>query len=452
MSIIKKQEAAVEVISHDVTPLTVNTDARAYARLGWFIVLAGVVGFLVWASFAPLDKGSPLSGTVMKEGNRKAVQHLQGGIVQDILVKDGDHVEVGQVLVRMNPVQFRSALDITQVQYISARVTEARLEAELAGKQSVVLPDTLREFKDNVHTVDALALQNQLIASRRLSLQNELSTLDESIAGLRAQIKGVDESRNSKRAQLTMMKEQVDSMAELAKDGFVARNRYLELKRGYEQLLGAIAEDSGTLGRVERQVTETAMRKMLRNSEYQKEVRTQLTDARKEAESLQGRLVSQQFDYGSVELKAPVAGVVVGSNVFTKGGVVSGGAKLMEIVPDDDALVVEGQLAINLIDRIHVGLPVEMSFSAFNTNSTPHIPGTVVTVAADRTVDERTGASYYKVRARVTPEGLKLIAAKKLDVVSGMPVDMFVKTGERTMMSYLLKPVFDRAKSSMTEE
>ena len=452
MNIINKEAAAVEVISHDVAPITVNTDARRYTRMGWLIVLAGVLGFIVWASFAPLDKGSPLSGTVMKEGNRKAIQHLQGGIVQDILVHDGDHVSVGQVLVRMNPVQVKAALDITQSQYISARSMEARLQAELQGKSSVAVPDSLRAQAGDPQVIEAMTLQNQLIAARRLAMQSDLGALDESVAGLQSQIDGVRESRESKKLQLGMLKEQLDSMEDLVRDGLIARNRYLDLKRNYEQMLGAIAEDTGTLGRAQRQINETRMRKAQRQGDYQKEVRTMLVDARKDAETLESRRESQQFDVGSVELKAPVAGVVVGSNVFTRGGVVGAGAKLMEIVPDDDALVVEGQLAVNLIDRIHVGLPVELNLSAFNSNRTPHIPGTVITVAADRTVDERTGAPYYKVRVRVTPEGARLIAAKKLDVVPGMPVDMFVKTGERTMMSYLLKPVFDRVKSSMTEE
>lgn len=452
MEIIKKQEPVAEVISHDVTPLEVNTDDKVYSRLGWFIVLAGVVGFLVWASFAPLDKGSPLQGTVMKEGNRKAIQHLQGGIVQDILVKDGDHVKAGQVLVRMNPTQAQSALDISQVQYITARATEARLQAELAGKHSVALPLGLREYKDAPQTVEAMALQNQLLASRQLSLQSELNAMDESIAGLTLQAKGLQDSRESKKSQLAILKQQIESMSDLAKDGYVARNRFLDVQRNYDQMVGAIAEDTGNLGRTQRQINETQIRKIQRASDYQKDVRTQLADAGREADALQSRIVSQKFDVGSVDVKSPVDGVVVGSNLFTKGGVVGAGAKMMEIVPDNDGLVVEGQLAVNLIDRVHVGLPVEIHFSAFNTNRTPQIPGTVVQVAADRAVDEHTGVPYYKVRARVSADGMKLIKEQKLDVVPGMPADMFIKTGERTMMSYLLKPIFDRAKTSMTEE
>jgi protease secretion system membrane fusion protein len=189
-----------------------------------------------------------------------------------------------------------------------------------------------------------------------------------------------------------------------------------------------------------------------RTQEYQREVRTQLSEVRKEAEALSSRIGAQALQVANTEVKAPADGIVVGSNVFTRGAVVGSGVNLMEIVPTKDALIVEGQLPVNLVDKVHVGLPVELVFSAFNTNKTPHIPGEVVLVAADRTVDERTGNAYYKVRARVTPEGAKLIAAQKLDIVPGMPAELFVKTGERSMMSYLLKPVLDRAHTALSEE
>jgi len=452
MDIIKKQEPAVEVISHDVTPLTVNTDARSYARVGWFIVLAGVVGFLVWASFAPLDKGVPMPGTVTKEGNRKTVQYLQSGIVQDILVKDGDHVKAGQVLVRMNDVQAKSALETSLAQYITARASEARLEAELSGQKNIAFPVALKPYKDDDRTKEAMTLQNELMAARRSSIQSELASYDENISGLQNQVKGYEEGIASKKEQQGFLKEQLDNTRDLAKEGYIARNRLLDLERTYSQVNGSISEDYANLGRVQRQIMETRLRKQQRAEDYQKEVRSQLSDVRREADSLESRLNGQTFDVAMTEVRAPADGVVVGSSVFTKGGVVNPGAKMMEIVPSDDALVVEGQLPINLIDKVHNGLPVELVFSAFNSNRTPHIPGQVIQVAADRSQDERTGTFYYKVRARVTPEGSQMIAAKKLDIVPGMPVEMFVKTGERTMMSYLLKPVFDRSKSAMSED
>jgi protease secretion system membrane fusion protein len=452
VNIVKSQEAATEVITHDVTPLTVDTDAGSYAKVGWAIVVIGFLGFLIWATFAPLDKGVPMSGTVVKESNRKSVQYLQNGIVQDILVQDGDVVKAGQVLVRMNNVQVKSALDITEVQFVSARATEARLLAELAGQSSVALPASLKVYKDQPAVTEAMTLQNQLLQARQGSLRSELGAADENIEGLKLQITGLQQSRDNKKDQLGSLKEQLDNSRELSKEGYLARNRLLELERTYSQTNGAISEDVGNIGRAQRQISELQARKSQRLQDYQKEVRTSLADTQKEADALEGRLDAQKFDVANVEVKSPVAGIVVGSNIFTRGGVVAAGAKMMEIVPTEDALVVEGQLPVNLIDKVRVGMPAELIFSAFNSNRTPHIPGTVIQVSADRSVEERSGQPYYKVRARVSAEGAKLIAEKKLDIQPGMPAEMFVKTGERTMMNYLLKPVFDRAKSSMSED
>jgi protease secretion system membrane fusion protein len=450
MKLLKNDVA--EVISHDVTPLEVNTDARKFSRLGWLIVLLGFGGFLLWGLFAPLDKGVPLSGTVAKESNRKAIQHQTGGTIKEILVKDGDVVKQGQVLVRMNGILAKSAFETTDAQYMTARAAEARLTAERDGLKSIKFPADLEQHRNDPRVADLMALQSQLLTSRQMSLQNELGSVDENIAGLKEQIRGLEESRDSKKTQMGFLKEQLAGMRDLAKEGYVARNRLLDLERTYAQLSGAVSEDIGNIARARRQVLEMGLRKAQRMQDYQKEVRTQLSDTEREAEALSARLEGQKFEVDNVEVKSPVSGTVTSLAVFTQGGVVQPGFKMMEIVPTDDPMVVEGNLAVNLVDRVHPGLKTELIFSAFNANKTPHIPGEVEQVAADRSLDERTGAPYYKVRVRVTPEGQKLIAQHKLDVRPGMPVELFVKTGERTMMNYLLKPIFDRAKSSLTEE
>ncbi|NRR29088.1 HlyD family type I secretion periplasmic adaptor subunit [Oxalobacteraceae bacterium] len=452
MKLMTKQALATDVISHDVSPSTVNTDASAYSKLGWLIILLGVGGFLLWASFAPLDKGVPLSGTVAKESNRKAVQHQSGGTVDEILVKDGDTVKAGQVLVRMNAVMARSQAEMTRGQYFTTRAVENRLEAERDGAKSLGFPPALEKYKADPRVASVLSLQSQLFSSRTSALRDELAAVDENIAGLKSQVKGLEESRESKKAQMGFLKEQLDGMRDLAKDGYVPRSRLLDLERTYAQLSGAISEDIGNIGRAQRQVLELSLRRSQRTQEYQKEVRTTLSDVQKEAEALANRLLAQDLELANNEVKSPADGVVVGLNVFTRGGVVPSGFRLMDVVPTDDALVVEGQLAVNLIDRVHPGLKVELIFSAFNSNKTPHIAGVITQVSADRTVEERTGQPYYKIRARVTPEGARMIAAHKLNIQSGMPVEMFVITGERTMMNYLLKPVFDRSKSAMSED
>jgi membrane fusion protein, protease secretion system len=442
--------AVSDVVAHQVTPLEVNTDASAYSRLGWIIVLAGVGGFLLWAMFAPLDKGVPVSGTVTVASNRKAIQHQTGGTVEDILVKDGDVVKAGQVLVRMNDVQAKSVAEMTRVQYFTARAAEARLIAERDGKKTIAFPPELEKARNDPRVGNNISLQQQLFSSRQSASQNELAAIEENIAGLKSQLHGLQESMENQKQQQMILKEQLNDMRDLAKEGYIARNRVLDLERTYAQVNGAVSENIGNIGRTQRQISELTLRRVQRQQEYQKEVRTQLSDVQKEAEALENRLAGLDHDLNNVLIKAPVDGTVMGMAVFTRGGVIGSGFKMMDIVPSDDPFIIEGQVPVNLIDKIHKDLKVELIFSAFNQNETPHIPGVVTQVSADRLQDPRTGAPYYEMRAKVAPEGMKMIS--KLQVRPGMPVEVFVKTGERSMMSYLLKPIFDRAKTSLTEE
>lgn len=332
-------------------------DETHYARLGWIVLLVGFGGFMLWAMFAPLDKGVSAQGTVITDGQRKVIQPAVSGVIEEILVKDGDHIKAGQLLVRMNDLQ------------VSAQAEGTR----------------------------------------------------ESMAGLKAQIAGLELSIGSQQAQLTFLKEQLGSMRELAKEGYVARNRVLELERTYAQTSGALAENQGNLERARHQLGE-----------------------------LQKKLPAYEFDLANATIESPVDGSVVNLAVFTKGQVVQAGTKLMEISPVNLDLVVEAKVPVMMIDKVHVGLPVEMIFSAFNQRVTPRIPGEVSVVSADRTTDERTGEPYYKIQARVSESGVKLL--KEYQVRPGMPVDVFVITGERTMMNYLLRPLLDRMRTSLGEE
>jgi protease secretion system membrane fusion protein len=448
--VFDKNSDASDVVTHDVSQDPVDTDSTVHTRLGWLIVLAGVGGFLLWACFAPLDKGVPISGNVAVESTRKSVQYLTGGTVDDILVKEGDVVKAGQVLVKMNDVSLKSAAEISRVQYYADLAAKARLLAERDGKPTVTYPKELLDAKTDPRVADDINTQNELFRSRRGALQAELAAADETVAGLKEQQRGYEETRDSTKQQLQILKEQLESMRDLAKDGYVARNRLLDLERTYAQVNGQMSQTIGEIGHIQRQVAEMSLRKVQRQEEFQKEVRGQLVDVNKEADAVSDRLKQQDFDLENVHVRAPVDGTVVSLSVFTRGGVIPPGFRIMDIVPSDDALIVEGQIPVNLIDKVHVGLKADMIFAAFNQNRTPHIPGVVTQVSADRIVDEKTGQGYYKMRAEVSPEGKKLIA--KLNVKAGMPVEVFVNTGERTMMSYLLKPVFDRAKTSMTEE
>lgn len=449
-NVLAKNTGVTDVVAHDVQEDIVNLDSRRHARLGWLIVLAGVGGFLIWACFAPLDKGVPASGFVSVASNRKTIQNYGGGVVDDILVKDGDVVKAGQLLVKMNDTAVKSQVDITRAQYYTDLASRDRLIAERDGKSAITFSPELEKVKSDPRVASAISAQNELFHSRHGAIESEMAASDESIAGLREQQHGLEESRDNTKQQLQFLKEQLEGMRDLAKDGYIARNRLLDAERTYAQVNGALAETAGNIGRAQRQVAEAMLRKVERQQEYQKEVRTQLSDMERDIAGLTSKLKEEDFELAHAEIHAPVDGTVVNVAVFTHGAVVQAASRLMELVPSDDPLIVEGQIPVNLIDKVHVGLQVEMTFSAFNRNQTPHIQGVITQVSADRVVDDKTGMPFYRFRAETTPEGKKALA--HLEVRPGMPVEAFIKTGERTMMSYLLKPVFDRAKTSMTEE
>jgi protease secretion system membrane fusion protein len=428
----------------------VETDETPHTKLGWWIVLAGFGGFILWASFAPLDKGVPISGTVAVASHLQAVQHQTGGTVDSILVKEGDHVKVGQILVRMNAVQIKAQTEITRSQLYTARAVESRLLAERDGKSEIKFPSELLSLQSDPRVANNIIIQNQLFTSRRLALQHEIAALDEGIAGLKVQLRGLEASKVSKNQQLKFLEEQLVNLRDLAKDGFVPRNRVLDLERAYSQLTGEISSDIGNIGRIQRQITELEQRRIQRQQEYQKEVRQQLSDIQREADSLSSRLSGQDFELTNVEVRAPVDGIIVGMNVFTEGGVIGPGFKLMDIVPSDDVLVITGQVPVHLIDKVYVDLQVDLIFSALNQKKTPNIPGTVTQVSADRLTDERSGLPYYNMKAKVTAKGIKQLSDQQIR--AGMPVEIFIKTGERSLMSYLFKPILDRTHSALSEE
>jgi len=452
MELIKNTNTAkrdvAEVLTHPIEPMEVDTDASRWARFGWLVVLFGFGGFMLWALLAPLDKGVPMSGTVAAQSSRQAVQHQSGGTVQEILVRDGDKVKAGQVVARMNSVVAKSAVEMSEAQYLAAIANMGRLIAERDGLKKINFPQELVARRGEPRVAELMSLQDQLLFSRQSALQSELSAADESIAGLRMQVQGLQEGRDSKKEQMALLKEQLGGMRDLAKEGYVARNRLLDLERTYAQLSGSVSEDIGNIGRSQRQIIELTLRKSQRVQEYQKEVRTQLSDMQRQADAEQARLAAQRFELQNVEVRAPASGTVVGKAVFTNGGVIPAGFRMMDIVPEGDPLVVEGHLPVNLVDKVHPGLPVDLIFSAFNQTKTPHIKGELLTVSADRSVDEHTGMPYYVVKVKVSEAGLKQVAEHHMDIRPGMPVELFVKTGERTMMNYLMRPIIDRMQAA----
>lgn len=428
----------------------VNTDARTHTRLGWWLVLGGLGGFVLWALLAPLDQGVPVPGTLTVAGNRKAVQHATGGTIDSILVREGDLVKAGQTLVQMNSVQARTTAQITRVQYLAARSTEARLLAERDGLASVVFATDESAGADPAQVAQAQTAQVLLFGSRRMALRSEVAGIDENIAGLQAMAQALQQSRDSKREQQALLKEQLDNLRELAAEGFVPRHRVLEMERAHVQLASAIADDSGNLARGQRQVAELKLRQVQRQQDFQREVRTSLADVQRDIQALRNRLEALDHELANVQVKAPVDGVVAEVNVSTEGGVVGPGFRMMDILPLSEPLIVEGQVPVDMVDQVRAQMPVELILAAYNQNTTPRVPGVVTQVSPDRMTDEKTGQPYYRIRVTVNPEGIPLM--QRLNVQAGMPVEVFVKTGERTLANYLIRPLRDNLRLSLTEE
>ena len=418
-----------------------------HTRLGWWMILAGLGGFLVWAALAPLDQGVPVTGTVVVAGHRKAVQHQTGGTVERILVREGDTVRAGQVVVSMNNVQARANADITRSQLNAALAAEARLMAERDHKP---LPAGTTTPRADSGGRDAGVAQRQLLETRRRSLQGELSAVDENVAGLSEVNEGLAMSRQAKEQQLRLLKEQLDGARALVQEGFYPRNRLLELEREQAQVRASLSEDVGNLGRNERQISELRVRRALRQEDFQKDVRTQLAALQQEIVGLQSRLRGLEHELANTEVRAPVDGIVADLNIFTEGGVVPAGHRLMDIVPVNEPLVVDAQVPVDAIDSVKVDMPVEIALAAFNQNTTPRVPGTVSRLSVDRTVDEKTGMTFYRMQADVTPQGSEML--RELKVRPGMPVEIFVRTGERSLLNYLLRPFTDKLHNALTEE
>ncbi|EPJ95010.1 HlyD family type I secretion periplasmic adaptor subunit [Pseudomonas psychrophila] len=425
-------------------------DDTRYSRLGWLLMLGGFLGFLGWAALAPLDKGVAVSGKVMVSGHRKVVQHPSGGIVERIDVRDGDKVVAGQVLIRLKETPLLGQAQSLRSQFYGSLASEARLNAERDGALKVTFPTELTTLAAAPEVASNLALQRQLFDSRRQALLLDQQGIHESIAGAEAQLRGVRDSQASKVLQRTAVTEQLQGLRELAREGFIPRNRLLDSERVYAQVLGSISEDYGRIGQLQRQVLEMRLKIRQLAEEYQKEVRTQLADTRVRTEDLRNRLASAEFELANSQLRAPVAGIVVGLDVFTEGGVIKPGQALMEIVPQGEPLLVEARVPVELADKVHPGLPVELMFSAFSQSTTPRVAGEVTLVSADRQVDERTDEPYYTLRAQVSDAGMAQLAG--LQIRPGMPVEAFVRTGERSMLNYLFKPLLDRTHMALVEE
>lgn len=431
-------------------PTRPNSDYAEAVRLGLRILVFGLGGFLLWATLAPLDEGVPAQGTLAVDSKRKRIDHMLGGLVEKILVREGQRVNEGDELVVLNETQTRATLNATQNQWYTAVATQARLEAERDSRQ-IRFPATLKAA--SASDPDArVAMDNQhsLLQSRRTALEGELRIIRESVKGLEDQLASLNQMRTGRERQVELFNTQLEKFQRLNRQGFVSQNQLLELERQLSEIQSKQSEDLANIGGINARLAEFRMRSSQRLIEHRREVETQLAEVQKEATTLAERLTAISDSHARLTIRAPVAGTVVDVAVHTVGGVVKPGDRLMDIVPNDDQLVVEAQLPPQYIDRVRPGLAADVHFDAYvSLMARPVLSGEVVMVSADILTDPRSGAAFYTLKVSIPGSQLAKLGDVRLH--PGMQGTVMVKTGERTFLSYLLRPLLKRFMSALSE-
>lgn len=420
------------------------------ARIGLWALGLGICGFLIWAALAPLDEGVPGQGMISIDTKRKTVQHLTGGLVKQVLVGEGDHVKEGQLLIRLDEAVARANFESARQRYVGLRAMEGRLQAEQLGLPKIKFhPDVVTASQDP-QIRQVVQTQEQLFSSRRAALQADLQSTEESIQGQKGLIQSYEGMLINRNNQLALLTEELNNTRGLVKEGYAPRNRQLELERLSSEASSGITELQGNLIRARRAVAELQQRAILRQQEYHKEVQSQLADVGREVPADAEKYQAAKDDLGRIDIKSPATGQVVGLAFQTVGGVIGPGEKLMDIVPEEQALLIEARVAPHLIDRVHRDMPVDVRFSSFAHSPQLVVDGKVVSISGDVMVDQQTGISYYLARVGVTADGYKKLGKRQLQ--PGMPVEVIFLGGERSLLKYLLSPLTKRLAASMKEE
>jgi protease secretion system membrane fusion protein len=425
-------------------------ESNRAARIGLWALGLGLGGFVLWAAFAPLDEGVPSQGVVAIDTKRKAVQHPTGGIIKDVLVREGDQVKEGQLLIKLDEAAARANYEAIRQHYLGLRAVQGRLFAEQSGANTIVFHPDLQSASQDPQIRSQILAQEQLFRARKSSLQAELQALQESIAGQQGLIEAYQGMLRNRREQMKLVNEELVSTRDLVKDGYAPRNRQLELERMMAESNGNIAELLGNITRAQRSVGELRQKVIATQQAYRKDVEAQLTEVTRDVQSDEGKFHALADDLGRIDIKSPAAGQVVGLAVQTVGGVVQSGQKLMDIVPGDELLLLETKVPPHLIDRVHAGLPVDVRFNNFAHSPQLVVEGKVVSVSGDLLTEPQTNATYYLARVSVTPDGYKKLGKRVLQ--PGMPVEVVLKTGERSLLAYLLHPLTKRLAGAMKEE
>lgn len=406
--------------------------------LGCGLILAFFGGLGVWGGFAPLHSAAIAPGQIVVQTNRKTIQHLEGGIVREILVRDGDVVQANDVLIRLDDTKARTFLDALQARYYATLAREARLAAERDGRPDVIFPPELVQA-GHPAVADAMAGQRRIFAARRQWLEGQVAILRQQIAQSREEITALRAQVSSETRQAELIAEEIEGVESLVAKGLERKPRLLALQRAAEEINGSRGEHLALIARAEQRIGEAELQISDLENRRIDEITRELRDVQSELFELREKVLAARDVLERTEIRAPRDGVVVQLRVHTIGGVIGPGEPILDIVPHEDNLVLEARVRMEDIDSVRAGLPAQIRLVAYRQRWTPTVDGVVETVSADRLEDSRTGEAFFIARVRIDPASLATLP--DVSLYPGMPAEVLILTGARTPFDYMIAPI-----------
>lgn len=416
-----------------------NDSIKSVAIVGWVIVAIFFGLFGTWAGTAPL-KGAVVANAVVKiDGNRKSLQHLEGGIVKELRVREGDRIAAGDVVLVLDESQARAEFEVLTQDFIVLRAAEERLRAELAQRPEMTFPDDLKTFANDHYVAEVWDGQVRQLQVRLAAIDGQRKVIKEKIAQLDHQIVGLDAQVKAYTLQVVSVKDERQSLLPLLEKGLVARPRVLQLERTAAGLDGQIADAGANIAKARQAIAEQAQQIAQLDRDRMADVAKELRETQAKLLEVIPKLMNARAVLGRTVIRSPYSGRVVGLNVFSVGGVINRGDKIMDVVPDQDSLVIEAQVAVEDISDVHPDTRAEVHLTAYKQRTTPIVHGDVFQVSADRLTDSRTSAPYYTAFIRIDEKELAELPHIKL--YPGMPATVMIPTVERTALDYLIGPL-----------
>jgi epimerase transport system membrane fusion protein len=428
-------------------------DDRPIRNLGYLIVILVFVFFGGWSFLAPLGSAALAPGSVTVEMYRKTVQHLEGGIVKAIHVRDGDTISKGQVLIELEDTSSRAQLETLRGQLYSALAREARLIAERDGKSTVTYPgDLINAGSTDPRAQENIRVQNQSFSVRKRSRAGEIGILKEQRQQLQAKIEGIKAQRTSRSNLSDSLNKELLDFRAMLKEGYVEKQKVSELERRLAQSEGDRGDFIANISSAQTQISEIELKILQIDKDFQREVIEELSKVQSDLSELHEKTQWLDDTVTRTVITAPESGMVLGLTVHTLGAVIAPGGRLLDIVPQQEKLIIEAQVSPGDIDKVHTGQICEIRFSAFKAAKTPKVSGRLTTLSADRLTDEQNRTGYYLARVEVDKDGLEELHQRGLILLPGMPAEVLINTGDRTFFQYLIQPLSNIFARSLIED